>query len=198
MRSSWIAVIAVVVIALVGVLWLVQIGGKERQKAAQLPELTEMEQEEGRIRVEVAGRDLEVESLASTPGGWSLFVAGDADGTELDRLLEQSAQLFQGLSRLDAEFSDIGLLLRTDELKDVYGNTLEDLPILEIGLSRQTLERIDWNGFEPTDFERVADRFWVHDAIRRLAAEKAAQDQVNTGLLGQTAGAAGSEGGSNE
>ena len=58
MRSSWIAVIAVVVIALVGVLWLVQIGGKERQKAAQLPELTEMEQEEGRIRVEVAGRDL--------------------------------------------------------------------------------------------------------------------------------------------
>ena len=102
------------------------------------------------------------------------------------------------MPNLPAEFSDIGLLLRTDELKDVYGNTLEDLPILEIGLSRQTLERIDWNGFEPTDFERVADRFWVHDEIRRLAAEKAAQDQVNTGLSGQTAGAAGSEGGSNE
>lgn len=190
MGSRWIGVTAVVVIALVGGLWLMQRGDKGEQKVAPLPEQTKLQQEESHIRVEVVGRDLEVKSLQHTPDGWALFVSGNGDGTDLDELLKQSAQLFQSLSRLDADFSDIGLLLRTDDLKDVYGNTLKELPIVEIGLSRQTFEKIDWNGFEPADFERVADRYWVHDEIKRLTAEKKAQEK--------SGGAGSSSGGSSE
>lgn len=191
MGSRWTVAIAVVaVVALVGTIWFLQKGDQE-QKIAALPEQTQLEKEASRIQVEVAGRNLEVENLQYGSNGWALFVTGKAAGTDLEEILRQSAQLFQGLDRLDLDYSDIGLVLRTDDLKDVFGNTLKDLPILELGLSGETYNKIDWNAFEPTNFERVADRYWVHDEILRLAAEKAAKEKAG----GAGSGGGGSEGG---
>lgn len=180
----------VAALAVAGIVWFFVARNDPDSKVAPLPERTKEQEEADRIRVEVQGRDMDVETLNRSDSGWALFVTGESEGIELDLVLKQISELFIGLDRLDLSFTDVGILLRTSDLKDAYGNTLEELPIVEIGLSKETLEKIDWDGFAPQNFERVADRYWVHEEIQRMADEKKAQEES------QGQGGSGSGGGS--
>lgn len=186
MNRRWLVVLGVGLVVAAGWLWYLQAQGKADPKLDPLPAPTPEERQADAIRVQVEGHDLTVEQLRATEAGWALFATGKAASTELEGLHKQVGDVFKGLDRLPgARFADIGILLRTDELKDVYGNTLKDLPVLEIGLSRATFETINWDGFDPQNFPRVADRYWVHEEIQRLALEKQEQQSAGGGEGGE-------------
>lgn len=194
--SRWLVVLGICIAAAAGGIWYLQAQGQSDPKVNPLPAPAPEERQAAAIRVQVEGHDLTVQELHAAEGGWTLFAAGKAVGTELESLHKQVADVFKALDRVpDVRFADIGILLRTDELKDVYGHTLEDLPILEIGLSRTTFERIDWDGFDPQNFPRVADRYWVHAAIERMARENEAQQGMGGEGGEEGAGGSGSDGG---
>ncbi|MCG0275384.1 MAG: hypothetical protein L5655_04345 [Thermosediminibacteraceae bacterium] len=50
-------------------------------------------------------------------------------------------------------------------VKDVYGNE-QMLPIIQIQLTRETANKINWQGFNPLDLEKVADIFHVHPDLQ--------------------------------
>lgn len=195
MQRRWPIVVGVIaVVCIIGFIWYFQSQRQTEQKVAPLPEPTPLEKEAESVRLAIEGQDLEVGSLQATDGGWAVFVTGQAVGTDLEEIQKQATDVFKGLHRTGATFADVGFLVRTDELKDVYGRTLKELPIVEIGLSGVTFAKIDWDGFDPKNFERVADRYWVHEEIQKLAEEKKQQSQGGGGG-GQGGGGGGSSGG---
>ncbi len=49
-------------------------------------------------------------------------------------------------------------------LKDSYGNTKHE-NVLKLGLSRETVGKINWDGFNKDNFRSIADQYWEHPAF---------------------------------
>src|SRR5690606_27159551 len=95
--------------------------------------------------------------------------------------------------RTGAPVERVILVLRTDQLKDVYGNPLRDVVVARVGLSGDTFRRIHWDGFDPKNFARVADEFWPHPELQQPRAQRE-QEQARAGQTGGQQG--GQQGGS--
>ncbi len=66
-------------------------------------------------------------------------------------------------------YSDDGaksvLLYWVFPVKDAYGNE-QMLPIMQIKLTRETANKINWQGFNPLNLPNVADKFHVHPDLQ--------------------------------
>src|SRR5690606_9007711 len=87
-----------------------------------------------------------------------------------------SLRFFRELARSGVPIRESSIELKTSDLKDVWGNTLKDVPILRVGLKRETFERINWQGFDANNLERVADEYWIHDEVKKSQQKQQGQD----------------------
>lgn len=196
MTRGWLIALVVLVVAVGGGAWFAQHKGKSTGKLAPLPEKTPLEVEADKIRVAIEGRDREVASLQKTDAGWLVHIGAKAENPELEKIQKDAADVFEAVKGTKAPLAELALNVRTNALKDVYGNTLKDLPIAEIVLLGSTIEKVDWKGFDPKNFERIADRYWIHEEILRLHEEKKQGKQSGGGGSGSSGGAGGGSSGS--
>lgn len=164
--------------------------GESRPPKIELVPPTPEEKELQQIKIVASGGEL----VEATRGddGWTVRVTHDVRLLELERLHDSTVRFFRELDRSNVPIKAASFELRTSELKDVWGNTLKDVPILRVGLSRETFERINWRGFDPKNFERVADEYWIHDEVTKSDESKGMQgaqgqpDQAGSGQGGQS------------
>jgi len=149
------------------------------------------------LRRAVLGVQAELAWAESSEEGWSLGVEFARAQPKLDDLLKKSMLLFRELKHVDAPLRDVTVVFRTDQLKDVYGHRLPGVVIGRLRLAGETFRRIDWYGFNPRNFELLADEWWVHPEV--LAAEQPqgapGGGQGPAGQGGGSSGGAGAGGG---
>ncbi len=155
----------------------------------EVPHLSQEEQE--LLKIKIAAAELEIEEVRKTADGWVVRVAKDTAELDLAKMSQEAATFFHDLARADVEIAATSYVVRTSDLKDVWGNRLTDVSLLRIGLDRPTFARINWGGFDPKNFPRVTDDFWMHD----LVAEKARAQQNEGGEGGQGSGSGQGQGG---
>lgn len=78
-------------------------------------------------------------------------------------MLGQSSTLFKTLFAEIKDLDEINIHWLYP-MKDKYGN-VEDGDILRIKLMRETAEKINWDGFEASNYPEVADFFFMHPAF---------------------------------
>jgi len=149
------------------------------------------------LRRAVLGVQAELAWAESSEEGWSLGVEFARAQPKLDDLLKKSMLLFRELKHVDAPLRDVTVVFRTDQLKDVYGHRLPGVVIGRLRLAGETFRRINWYGFNPRNFELLADEWWVHPEV--LAAEQPqgapGGGQGPAGQGGGSSGGAGAGGG---
>lgn len=147
------------------------------------------EAERTRIHIAVSGTENRLVEAQRDPEGWMLRVEGNAPDTDLAKLLETAHTLFTELNRTRAPMARVTAVFRTDSLKDVYGRPLKDVVIARLTLEKETFDRIHWQGFDPRNFRRVADEFWLHDLLMQqipsLQEQEAGQEEAGSGGSGQ-------------
>lgn len=155
---------------------------------------TPVEEERTRLHIAVSGTDNRLVQAERGPEGWLLRVEADSQDPDLAHLLESAHTLFTELDRIRVPIAQVIVVFRTDALKDVYGHQLKDVVIARIGLEKETFERINWNGFDPRNFPRVADELWLHDLLIQQLSDL--QQQTDQNQPGQGGSGSGSSGGS--
>ncbi len=146
-------------------------------QAAETPE----ERELRHLSIAIRGAGGEIASAVLAESGWELGVELPRRTVRLEAVERDALRLFREIKRTGAPVAGIVLVTRTDELKDVYGHPLKNVAIARIRLSGATFERINWDGFEPKNFARVADELWLHDELQAQAAERMAQEAKGQG-----------------
>lgn len=196
MKRPWLTILGFLALVVLAGVWVVmQQQGNSKGKLAPLPEKTPLQIEQDKVRIEVEGLGAKIDTLTRADQGWIMHARMDAKDTDLEKIQAQAADLFKGISRAKAEMAEVGLLIRTSALKDVYGHTLKDLPVVEIVISGSTFSKIDWSGFDPKNLERVASRYWVHEEIIKLSEEKKAKEGQSGGGGASGGGGGGTDGG---
>lgn len=166
----------------------------------RVPEPTPEERERRELGVAVRGADGDLVQAVRAGTGWTLGVELPRRPVQLDQLERDAMRLFREIKRTGVSVDRVALLVRTDQLKDVYGNPLKDVAIARVGLSGATFQRINWDGFDPRNFPRVAEEFWLHpelqqELVRRDQAEEAGQSQAGGQGEDEQGGGTGSGGG---
>lgn len=174
-------------------------GGESTEPPIALPAPpTPLEEERTRLHIAVSGTDNRLVQAERGPEGWTLGVEAKAQDVDLVRLLDSAHTLFTELARTRAPIAQVIAVFRTDALKDVYGHQLKDVVIARIRLEKETFERINWHGFDPRNFPRVADELWLHDLLMQQLASLQ-QQQASQNQAGQGGSAGGSsQGGDSE
>lgn len=131
------------------------------------------QEEKERQRIVVAASEGKLVEATPTESGWIVRFEQEAAGLSQDGLLKQAHAFFHDLNRTGVQVARTSFEARSNALRDVWGNPLSDVPVLRIQLSKDTFSRINWQGFEPQHFSRVADDFWLHDVIRQKKTEQA-------------------------
>lgn len=126
------------------------------------------------LRLAVIGSDAKLVDAGASTAGWMVGMEIDAQGLQLANFLDDAMGLFRELDRADVPIEQATLVFRSDKLKDVYGNQLQDVVVARLRLDGETFHRINWHGFKPPNFSRVADELWVHDQVEPL--ERGGQD----------------------
>lgn len=108
-------------------------------------------------------------------------------------LAEQAHKFFRDLDRANVDIARTSFEAKSNSLKDVWGNTLEDVPVMRVELSRETFQQINWKGFRPDDFPRVADDLWIHEIVGRMEQQQKEEQQQQ-----QQGGGGGQQGGSGQ
>lgn len=152
------------------------------------PEQKEMQE------IQIAASEAEIKEARKERDGWIVRVEQNAGETKLPKLLQQANAFFSGLSRAKLDVAVTSFVAKTSSLKDVWGNTLKDVPLLRVELKKETFDKINWKGFEPTNLPRVADLFWLHDEVKK-EMQKTAQNGANQQGSGGGGGSGGSGGG---
>lgn len=176
-KQGWVIALVAVALVATGVVWFVQTGSQSEMKLAPLPEKPPLEIEADKLRIAVEGHEATIESLERVNDSWKLYVAADASSPELTEILKDVADLFKALEDTKVPLAEVAHMTRTSKLKDAYGNTLKDLPIVEILMYESTFSKVNWDGFDPEKFAEIADRYWVHDEVQRLHDEKKQTEQ---------------------
>jgi len=175
---SWIWALAILAVVVVGggafAMGMLLGRGESRPPQVQLVPMTPEEKELQKIKIVASGGEL-VEASRDAEG-WTVRVTYHVKPLDPQRLHESTLRFFRELARSGVPIKESSFELRTSDLKDVWGNTLKDVPILKVSLKRETFERINWQGFEPKNFERVADDYWIHDEVKRSEQKPQGQD----------------------
>lgn len=153
-------------------------------------------EERERQQLRVAASEGELVEATPGPEGWIVRYEEEAEHLSLPSILEQAARFYRDLDRTQVQIAETSYTARSSALKDVWGNTLENVALLHLELSGPTFRRINWRGFDPKNFERVAEAFWVHEEILRMEREKKEEGQQEGGQGGE--GSAGNRQGSSE
>lgn len=77
-------------------------------------------------------------------------------------ILIQTKDLLEKISEME-EVDSINLVWE-NEMKDQYGNG-EFIPSLRISMSKETLDKINWDDILITSMEDVADDYWQHNSL---------------------------------
>lgn len=192
MNRRWIIIIGILAVIFIGVVWFIQGKGKSNSKLAPLPEPSPAEAARQQLSIGLEGMNATQVVLEQTEAGWLIQAETKAEKAEKDKVLKQAADIFSSVARTQVQISSIDLLVRTNELKDAYGNTLKELPILEITLSGATFAKVDWDGFDPMNFSRIADYYWIHPEVEKTSQPSEGGPSSGGGSAG---GSSGSESG---
>lgn len=177
MKYAGLVVVCLVVLVGGIVGWFLVQQNRNQKEVAPLPEPTPLEAEGNALRIAVEGHGAKVTDLQHTDTGWIIRLETETRSSDLEQILADVADIHRSIGQTKAKVADVQTLVRTSELKDVYGRTLEKLPIVRIELPGDTFAAVDWKGFEPLNFNRIAALYWVHDEIEKIWAEKEAQKQ---------------------
>ncbi|MGI6609566.1 MAG: hypothetical protein ACOX4G_03525 [Limnochordia bacterium] len=168
MKRAWIWVLIGGV--LLGVAGVYAIGSRSQPPAEiRIPKPSQVTTE--RLKLEqvassgLAG-SLELKKAEKTPQGWVVQLRTDANHANLGSLLEQAKAVFAEVKRTKIPVAALELDIRTDELRDEFGRQLTNEPIARLGLTGETFAKIVWDEFDPRDFARVADDYWLHVRLR--------------------------------
>jgi len=178
MMRSWIWALAVLAVVVVGggafAVGMLLGRGESRPPQVHLVPMTPEEKELQKIKIVASGGEL-VEA-SRDPEGWTVRVTYDVKPLGPERLHDSTLRFFRELARSGVPIRESSIELKTSDLKDVWGNTLKDVPILRVGLKRETFERINWQGFDANNLERVADEYWIHDEVKKSQQKQQGQD----------------------
>jgi len=172
-RWSWV-LLALAAVALgagafaAGMMW----AGEETSKV-DVPKLSADERELQKVKV--AASTVQLVEASKGPGGWTVRVVQETGSLAPENAQTAAVRFFRELARTGVAVAESSLELRTSTLKDVWGNTLKDVPIFRVELAGETFKRVNWMGFEPKNLERIADYYWEHDLLRQ--ARKSAQGE---------------------
>lgn len=157
------------------------------------------EKERRTLHIAVRGSDGELVEAERAPTGWRLGVELIRRPVRLGQVERDIMRVFQEIRRTGAPMERVTLVVRTDQLKDVYGHPLENVVLARVELSGATFRRVNWDGFDPKNFPRVADDLWLHDELLQQLEERrqaeAGQGQAGGQQSQQSDGGAGGEGG---
>lgn len=173
--SNWLWTVIVAAVLVLGggsfaVGWLMGQDGEERSESptVHFHELNPIERE--RQEIAIAAGEGEIVEATLTPDGWIVRVEEEAIQIQPDELLVAARRFFQNLERAEISIIQSSYEARTNQLKDVWGNRLERVPLVRIALSGETHSKVNWRGFDPKNFPRIADDFWVHDIVGAMMA----------------------------
>lgn len=147
--------------------------GEDRRARVDVVMPTLEEQELQKIRIAASAGEL-VEATRGVEG-WIVRVKQDAQILDPKQLEEMTVKFFRELDRADVPIMETSFELRTSMLKDVWGNTLSDIPVFRVGLRRDTFQRVNWRGIIPQNLERVSDEYWVHDLVKQMGQQSQGQ-----------------------
>lgn len=159
-------------------------GGGDKPPRVDIVKPTPEEQELQKIRIAASAGEL----VEATHGvdGWIVRVKQDVRQLDPRQLQEATVRFFRELDRSGVPIAETSFELRTNVLKDVWGETLPDVSVFRVGLQRETFDRINWRGMIPENLERVSDEYWMHDIVKQM------------GQQGQSQGGSGGGGGGAE
>lgn len=138
-------------------------------------------EERERQKLRIAASEGKLVEATPGPEGWIVRYEEEAKELGLQPLLENAARFYRDLDRARVPIAETSYTARSNALKDVWGNPLRDVALLHMELSGATFRRINWRGFDPKNFERVAEAFWVHEEILRMEREKKEKEQQGGG-----------------
>ena len=166
--------------------------GRMASAPRQTPEITvspPSREERERRELQIAASDGKLVEATPVEGGWIVRFEREASELALQSLHEQAARFFRDLDRTGVPIEETSYTARSNVLKDVWGNTLKDVAVFRLELKGETFRRVNWDGFVPENFPRVADAYWVHEEVLRQEAGRRQQQQQ--GGQGAQSGAGG-------
>ncbi len=163
-----------------------------REARQQAPEDDPVLVQRERLRLAAIGTDAELVEAVPAAGGWTVGLEVTDTAPDESRMFEQAMRVLTELARTGVPIRHATVVFRTDELKDVYGNSLKDVVIGRLRLSGAEFHRINWHGFEPSNFPRLADEWWVHPQVTTTGQQ---QQTDGSGGQGGSGGGGGGEGG---
>lgn len=145
-----------------------------------------------RLTLAVLGVDARLVEARPEAGGWTVGIEMSDVPPSESRMFQKVMSALKEVARTEVPIRHATVVLRSDDLKDVYGNTLKDVVIGRLQLGGTAFERINWHGFEPRNFRRLADEWWLHPEVSTLEQEQ--QEAAGSGPGGGSGG--GGSGGS--
>ncbi|MFO7311491.1 MAG: hypothetical protein C0P61_005455 [Bacillota bacterium] len=153
----------------------------------RMPVETPEERELRGLKIAAHGAEGQLTDAVQTPDGWALGIEMPKRPVQVERLERDALRMFREIKRTGARVANVVLVARTDQLKDVYGHPLKDVVLARIGLTGETFARINWDGFDPKNFPRVADELWLHDELLKQMQQRLEQE-ASQGQAGQQGG----------
>jgi len=108
---------------------------------------------------------VQVVKSSKDEAGWIVNIEAKIASAELLSAFSTLIKTFAEVKRTDVSIAGIDLMLSTDALRDIFGRTLKDTPIVRIKLAGDTFQLINWVGFDPRNFSTVATDFWMHEKL---------------------------------
>lgn len=174
---SWIWILAIGALVVIGGVavatgMLMGRGGERNpriERVAPTPEERELQ------KIKIAASIGELVEARRGPQGWVVRVKYDSRMLDRRKLEETAVRFFRELDRADVPIAESSFEVRTDALKDVWGNTLPDTPIFRVGMGQQAFQKVNWRGIVMENLERVSDEYWFHDVLKAKEQEGQAQ-----------------------
>ena len=95
-----------------------------------------------------------------------LTLAGDENLSSkmtIKGMLMESNKAFQEVFKYK-EASEVTLFWQFP-MVDSYGKS-KDENVIKVSLTRETYEKIEWKNFDYNNYEKIADDFWMHPALK--------------------------------
>jgi hypothetical protein len=146
------------------------------ERLRNIPGKTDYEKELQEIALLISGYNGELTEVFKENDLWHVYLKFTAQPVNkaMD-LIKKAGNVFAGLSDIKTHFAIMDITFYTDDLKDTYGHKLKGEPIIHIALSQETMEKINWPGFDDKNFPQVADVFWVHEkSAKSMTKEESA------------------------
>lgn len=105
----------------------------------------------------------EVEDIKNSDGNYRVILKEEilSSKTAKKEMLIKTKDILKNIADKDMEFISIEWQV---ELTDKLGNK-EYGPVIRLDLSKETLDKINWDNFDYNNFPDIADDYWQHQAV---------------------------------